>query len=144
MPPSDEAPVRRAPAKAGTNGRLSVLLGIPDAGERARVRTLLRSEGYLVIEAASAREMQLRLDELASGAISGPDAIVCAGLLAEENDPRLAARLASPAIARALILLPSGGMLATASRAQRLRASAVLPDALALRRLRALLSGTHH
>ena len=144
MSPGDESPARLATATVGTNACLSVLLGIPDARERARVSALLRSEGYLVIEAENAREMQLRLDELASSAGSGPDAIVCAGLLAEESDPRLMARLASPAIARALILLPSGGMLATASRAQRLRASAVLPAVPALRRLRDLLAETNH
>ncbi len=117
---------------------LAVLVGIPDVTERARVSTLLRNEGYVVLEAATAREMQTRLDELAGNG-QGPDAIVCAGLLADTDDPVLAARLAQPAVARALILLPKGGLLSTAARAQRLRASAVLPDAPALRRLRELL-----
>ena len=98
----------------------------------------MRAEGHDVIEAGDAREMRLRLDELAGSGL-GPDAIVCAGLLAEKDDPALATRLASPDVARAVILLPSGGLLSTASRAQRLGASAVLPSGSALRRLRALL-----
>jgi hypothetical protein len=118
---------------------LSILVGVPDPGERARVSGLLRSEGHFVLEAASAQEMQTRLDELAAGD-GGPDAIVCAGLLAEDDNPSLAARLSRLEAARALILLPSGGLLSTASRAQRLRASAVLPDVPALRRLRELLA----
>jgi CheY-like chemotaxis protein len=109
---------------ATTGGEpLSVLVGIPDAAERARVSALLRSEGYRVLEAQDAREMQLRLDELARGG-AGPDAIVCAGLLAEKDDPALATRLASPEVARAVI---------------RLAASAVLPSVSALHRLRELL-----
>ena len=120
------------------NERLSILVGVPDAAERARVSALLRAEGHDVIEAGDAREMRLRLDELAGSGL-GPDAIVCAGLLAEKDDPVLAARLASPDAARAVILLSTGGMLSTASRAQRLGASAVLPSVSALRRLRALL-----
>ena len=120
------------------NERLSVLVGVPDTAERARVTALLRAEGYDVIEAANAREMQVRLDELAGGGL-GPDAIVCAGLLAEKDDPALTARLASADAARAVVLLPSGGLLSTASRAQRLGASAVLPNVQALARLRELL-----
>jgi CheY-like chemotaxis protein len=124
---------------ATTGGEpLSVLVGIPDAAERARVSALLRSEGYRVLEAQDTREMQRRLDELAQGGAS-PDASVCAGLLAEKDDPALAARLASPEVARAVILLPSDGLLATATRAQRLAASAVLPSVSALHRLRELL-----
>jgi CheY-like chemotaxis protein len=118
---------------------LTVLVGVPDPAERARVSTVLRHEGHRVVEATSADDMQARLDELAGADGSGPDAIVCAGLLAERDDPGLAARLAEPSVARALILLPAGGLLSTASRAQRLNASAVLPDAPALRRLRDLL-----
>lgn len=121
-----------------TNERLSVLVGVPDAAERARVSALLRAEGHDVIEAGDTREMRLRLDELASSG-PGPDAIVCAGLLAEKDDPALAARLASPDAARAVILLSAGGMLSTASRAQRLGASAVLPNIQSLARLRELL-----
>jgi hypothetical protein len=117
---------------------LAVLVGIPDPLERARVSALLRHEGHFVLEAADAGEMHCRLDQLA-GDGQAPDAIVCAGLLADHDDPALAARLAEPAVARALILLPKGGLLATAARAQRLRASAVLPDVPALRRLRELL-----
>jgi CheY-like chemotaxis protein len=118
--------------------RLSVLVGIPNADQRARVIALLQSEGHLVVEAASIGEMGARLDEVAGG---GFDAIVCAGLLSEKDDPVLAERLTNPAIARSLILLPSGGLLSTASRAQRLRASAVLPNTDGLHRLRELLSG---
>jgi CheY-like chemotaxis protein len=120
--------------------RLSVLVGIPDVRDRARVSALLRGEGYAVVEAADPEEMQARLDELEGKEGGGPDAIVCAGMLAERDDASLSARLASPSVERTLILLPSGGLLSTASRAQRLRASAVLPDAPALRHLRELLS----
>ncbi len=127
----------RRPRQEGA--RLSVLLGVPDAAERARMSALLRAEGHEVVEAADAGQMQARLDELAKGG-AAPDAIVCAGLLAENDDPALAARLASPEVARAVILLPSGGLLSTASRAQRLAASAVLPDIAALHRLRELLT----
>jgi CheY-like chemotaxis protein len=124
----------------GSERRLAVLVGVPDPDERARVSALLRGEGHVVLEAADAGEMLTRLDELAAGDGGAPDAIVCAGLLAEADNPRLAARLAEPAVARALVLLPKGGLLATASRAKRLRASAVLPNVPALRRLRELLS----
>lgn len=130
-----------APIDSGTiktNERLSVLVGVPDAAERARVTALLRAQGHDVLEAADAGELQLRLDELARKGLA-PDAIVCAGLLAEEDDPALAARLASLDAARAVILLPSGGLLSTASRAQRLGAAAVLPSVSALGRLRELL-----
>ncbi len=115
-----------------------MLLGVPDAAERARMSAVLRAEGHEVVEAADARQMQARLDELAKDG-AAPDAIVCAGLLAENDDPALAARLSSPEVARAVILLPSGGLLSTASRAQRLAAAAVLPNVSALRRLRELL-----
>jgi CheY-like chemotaxis protein len=131
-----------APSEAqmtNTATRLSVLVGVPDADERARVSALLRAEGHAVTEASDARDMKDRLDELA-GTGKGPDAIVCAGLLAEQDDPALAARLASPQVARAVILLSSGGLLSTARRAHRLGASAVLPDVPALRRLRELLA----
>lgn len=115
--------------------RLSILVGIPDADKRADVIALLKREGHAVVEASSAPEMAARLDEARDF-----DAIVCAGLLSEKDDPALAARLTNPAIARALILLPAGGLLSTASRAHRLRASAVLPNTDSLHRLRELLS----
>jgi len=118
-------------------GRLSVLVGIPNPDQRSKIIALLRSEGHLVVEATDVREMGARLDEVEHG---GFDAIVCAGLLSENDDPVLAKRLINPAIARSLILLPSGGLLSTAARAQRLRASAVLPNADSLHRLRELLS----
>jgi CheY-like chemotaxis protein len=140
IPPSDEREPPHDRAAPAPDARLTVLVGVPDAGERARVSALLRHEGHHVVEAADAREMEARLDELARGQGGGPDAIVCAGLLAEHDHPGLAARLAEPAIARALILLPTDGLLATASRAQRLGASAVLPNVPALRRLRELLA----
>jgi CheY-like chemotaxis protein len=132
-PPRDDPTADRGAA-------LTVLVGVPDAEQRRRVSALLRQEGHIVVEATDAGEMRARLDELAAGDRGAPDAIVCAGLLSERDDPHLATRLAEPAIARALILLPSGGMLATASRAQRLGASAVLPDVPALARLRELLA----
>jgi len=125
------------PLTASHTGRLSVLVGIPDADRRAKVIALLQKEGHLVVEATNVREMGARLDEAERG---GFDAIVCAGLLSEKDDPALAERLTNPDIARALILLPSGGLLSTASRAQRLHASAVLPNADGLHRLRELLS----
>jgi hypothetical protein len=103
------------PPATGTTERLSVLVGVPDPTERARVSALLRAQGHEVIEAGDAGEM------------------------AESEDPALAARLASTDVARAVILLPSGGLLSTASRAQRLGASAVLPGVSALHRLRELL-----
>jgi CheY-like chemotaxis protein len=127
---------------APSDSCLTVLVGVPDPAARAQVSALLRDEGHCVVEATNAQEMQARLDELTAGNGRGPDAIVCAGLLADRDDPGLAARLAEPAVARALILLPAGGLLSTASRAQRLRASAVLPDVPALRRLRDLLAAT--
>jgi DNA-binding NtrC family response regulator len=126
------------PPATGTTERLSVLVGVPDPTERARVSALLRAQGHEVIEAGDAGEMRARIDELMGGG-AGPDAIVCAGLMAESEDPALAARLASTDVARAVILLPSGGLLSTASRAQRLGASAVLPGVSALHRLRELL-----
>jgi DNA-binding NtrC family response regulator len=119
------------------DNRLSVLVGIPDAEQRTKVSELLRKEGYAVAEAGNVHEMSSRLDEADR---TGFDAIVCAGLLAEKDDPALASRLANPTVARALVLLPSGGLLSTASRAQRLGASAVLPHADRLVRLRELLS----
>lgn len=117
------------------NHSLSVLVGIPNPDQRAQVIALLRREGHAVVEANDAGEMASRLDEA-----TGFDAIVCAGLLSEKDDPVLAQRLTNPAIARALILLSSGGLLSTASRAQRLQASAVLPNADGLHHLRELLA----
>jgi DNA-binding NtrC family response regulator len=119
------------------NQQLSVLVGIPDAGQRAKVTALLRGEGHNVVEAADVHEMGARLDETEQ---KGFDAIVCAGLLSEKDDPALAARLTRAEKAAALILLPAGGLLSTASRAQRLGASAVLPHADRLLRLRELLA----
>lgn len=118
------------------NEQLSVLVGIPDAEQRAKVTALLREQGHSVVEAADAHEMGARLDETEQ---KGFDAIVCAGVLSEKDDPALAARLTKADKARALILLPAGGLLSTASRAQRLGASAVLPHADRLLRLRELL-----
>lgn len=118
--------------------RLSVLVGIPDPDQRAKVSALLKREGHTVVEATTIHEMSARLDEARAF-----DAIVCAGLLAEKDDPALAERLTDPGIARALILLTSGGLLSTAFRAQRLRASAVLPSPDSLHRLRELLARDH-
>ncbi len=112
--------------------RRSILLGIPDSKQRQVAAELLRSEGHLVAEAANAGEMKKYIDEIGDRRW---DAIVCAGLLSEQEDPDLAARLRQPSLARALVLLPAGGLLSTASRAQRLRASAVLPDVAGLRSL---------
>jgi hypothetical protein len=53
---------------------------------------------------------------------------LCGGLFAEKEDPELAQRLASPEVTRALVLIPSGGFLSTATRAQRLGATAVMDE----------------
>jgi hypothetical protein len=121
-----------SPTDTARGSRRSILLGIPDAGQRHRVAAFLRDEGHLVVEASNAGEMRKHLDDLGGGSL---DAIVCAGLLSEEDDPELAARLRQPSLARALVLLPTGGMLSTASRAERLGASAVPRDMAGLRRL---------
>jgi CheY-like chemotaxis protein len=127
-----------AQASSLASEKLSILVGVPDPVERSRVSELLRADGHRVVEVADAREMQSRLDELVRAG-AGPDAIVCAGLLADEDDPVLATRLADANTTRALLLLPAGGWLSTASRAQRLGARAVLPDLPALHRVRELL-----
>ena len=93
-----------------------------------------------MIEAADARAMRARPAELEGGDGAAPDAFVCAGLLANDDDTELGARPA--AHDRALIMLPAGGLLSTAVRAQRLHASAVLPDAPSRRRLRSILAKT--
>jgi hypothetical protein len=122
------------------NDRQSVLVGVPNAEERARIASLLRTAGYSVVEAADAQEMGARLDEIGP---PGFDAIVCAGILSERDDPVLASRLANASADRALVLLPSGGLLSTATRAQRLGASVVWPRSDSLHRLRELLSPHH-
>jgi len=50
------------------------------------------------------------------------------GLFAEKDDPELAQRLTSQRVTRALVLIPAGGLLSTAARAQRLGANAVVGE----------------
>jgi AmiR/NasT family two-component response regulator len=118
--------------------KLRILVGVPAPTERGRVSAILRADGHHVIEVADARELRAKLEYLErTGA--RPDVIICAGILAEEDDPALTMRLSDAEAAPPVLLLPAGGWLSTASRAQRLGASAVLPDLSALRRVRAIL-----
>lgn len=118
--------------------KLRILIGVPSPAERARVSAILRADGHLVIEVADARELRTRLDDMEQAG-ARPDVIICAGILAESDDPALAMRLSDIDAAPPVLLLPAGGWLSTASRAQRLGASAVLPDLPALHRVRAIL-----
>jgi DNA-binding NtrC family response regulator len=124
--------------QVAASAKLRILLGVPCPAERGRVSAILRDDGHLVIEAADARELRTKLDDL-EHAGARPDVIICAGILAEGDDPALAMRLSDMDAAPPVLLLPAGGWLATASRAQRLGASAVLPDLPALHRVRAIL-----
>jgi len=72
--------------------------------------------------------MRDRLAEHADQTDNPLDLILCGGLFAEKEDPELAQRLASPGVTRALVLIPSGGFLSTAARAQRLGANAVIGE----------------
>ena len=81
-----------------------------------------------MLEAADAQDMRERLAEHAERTAKPLDLILCGGLFAEKEDPELAQRLASPGITRALVLIPAGGFLSTAARAQRLAANAVVAE----------------
>ena len=88
----------------------------------------MRLRGHEVLEAANAQDMRDRLTEHADRTDRPLDLILCGGLFAEKDDPELAQRLASPGVARALVLIPAGGLLSTAARAQRLGANAVMGE----------------
>jgi DNA-binding NtrC family response regulator len=115
-------------AEAGASGRLCILVGAPDPVLRERLVSALRRQGHEVLEAADARDVRTRLDENAERTGKPLDLILCGGLFAEKEDPELARRLTSTAVTRALVLIPSGGILSTATRAQRLGATAVMPE----------------
>ncbi len=72
--------------------------------------------------------MRQRLDENTERTGKPFDLILCGGLFAEQEDAELAQRLTSPGVTRALVLIPSGGFLSTATRAQRLGATAVMDE----------------
>ncbi|HEX7499254.1 MAG TPA: hypothetical protein VF524_03020 [Polyangia bacterium] len=107
---------------------LSILVGAPDPLLRERLASALRLQGHDVLEAADAQGMRQRLDENTERTGKPLDLILCGGLFAEKEDPELAQRLASPGVTRALVLIPSGGLLSTATRAQRLGATAVMDE----------------
>ena len=113
---------------AGSGEHLAILVGAPDPLLRQRLTSALRLRGHEVLEAANAQDMRDRLTEHADRTDRPLDLILCGGLFAEKDDPELAQRLASPGVARALVLIPAGGLLSTAARAQRLGANAVMGE----------------
>jgi DNA-binding NtrC family response regulator len=115
------------PNEPGTGEHLSILVGAPDPLLRERLASALRLQGHEVLEAADAQAMHLRLDENTERTGKPLDLILCGGLFAEKEDPELAQRLTS-GVSRALVLIPSGGFLSTATRAQRLGATAVMAE----------------
>ncbi len=121
--------------RRGDGEPLSILVGAPDPILRERLASALRQQGHEVLEAADAQDMRARLAENTARTGQPLDLILCGGLFAEEEDPELAQRLASPGVTRALVLIPSGGLLATATRAQRLGATAVMDELPASERL---------
>jgi DNA-binding NtrC family response regulator len=112
----------------GGGEHLSILVGAPDSRLRERLASALRLQGHEVLEAADAKDMRLRLDENSERTGKPLDLVLCGGLFAEKEDAELAQRLASPGVTRALVLIPSGGFLSTATRAQRLGATAVIEE----------------
>ena len=88
----------------------------------------MRLRGHEVLEAANAQDMRDRLTEHADRTDRPLDLILCGGLFAEKEDPELAQRLTSQRVTRALVLIPAGGLLSTAARAQRLGANAVMGE----------------
>jgi DNA-binding NtrC family response regulator len=112
----------------GNGERLCILVGAPDPLLRQRLTSALRLQGHEVLEAANAEDMRDRLAEHADQTDNPLDLILCGGLFAEKEDSELAQRLASPGVTRALVLIPSGGFLSTAARAQRLGANAVIGE----------------
>jgi len=111
-----------------TGERLSILVGAPDPRLREKLVSELRRMGHQVLEAGDAQGMRARLAESTDLTGEPLDVILCGGLFAEKEDAELAQRLASPGVTRALILIPAGGMLSTATRAQRLGAAAVMAE----------------
>jgi len=116
-----------------------ILVGAPDSALRERLASTLRLRGHRVLEAANAQDMRARLAEHAQHNTEPLDLVLCGGLFAEKEDPELAQRLASPAVTRSLVLIPAGGLLSTAARAQRLAADAVVAEEPLLRELREIL-----
>ncbi len=116
------------PNEPGAGEHLSILVGAPDPLLRERLASALRLQGHEVLEAADAQAMRLRLDENTERTGKPLDLILCGGLFAEKEDPELAQRLTSPGVTRALVLIPLGGFLSTATRAQRLGATAVMAE----------------
>ena len=112
----------------GDGEHLSILVGAPDPLLRERLVSALRLQGHLVLEAADAQDMRRRLDENTERTGKPLDLILCGGLFAEHEDPELAQRLTSPGVTHALVLIPTGGFLSTATRAQRLGATAVMDE----------------
>ena len=112
----------------GEGQHLSILVGAPDPLLRERLASALRLQGNDVLEAADAQDMRQRLDENTERTGKPLDLVLCGGLFAEKEDPELARRLTSPGVTRALVLIPSGGLLSTATRAQRLGATAVMDE----------------
>jgi DNA-binding NtrC family response regulator len=112
----------------GGHEHLSILVGAPDPLLRERLASALRLKGHTVLEAADSQAMHLPLDENTERTGKPLDLILCGGLFAEKEDPALAQRLTSPGVTRALVLIPAGGFLSTATRAQRLGATAVMGE----------------
>ena len=112
----------------GNDERLCILVGAPDPLLRQRLTSALRLRGHEVLEAANAQAMRDRLTEHAERTAKPLDLILCGGLFAEKEDPELAQRLTSQRVTRALVLIPAGGLLSTAARAQRMGANAVMGE----------------
>ena len=112
----------------GNCEHLAILVGAPDPLLRQRLTAALRLRGHEVLEAANAQDMRDRLTEHADRTEKPLDLILCGGLFAEKEDPELAQRLTSQRVTRALVLIPAGGLLSTAARAQRLGANAVMGE----------------
>ena len=113
---------------AGSGEHLAILVGAPDPLLRQRLTSALRLRGHEVLEAANAQDMRDRLTEHADRTDKPLDLILCGGLFAEKEDTELAHRLTSQRVTRALVLIPAGGLLSTAARAQRLGANAVMGE----------------
>ena len=124
----------------GNSEHLAILVGAPDPLLRQRLMSALRLRGHEVLEADDAQDMCDRLAEHADRTDKPLDLILCGGLFAEKEEPDLAQRLASPGVTRALVLIPSGGFLSTATRAQRLAANAVVAELSAVEDLLEILA----
>jgi DNA-binding NtrC family response regulator len=107
---------------------LTVLVGAPDPLLREQLASALRLQGHDVLEAGDAECMRQQLDENTERTGKPLDLILCGGSFAEQEDAELSQRLTSPGVTRALVLIPSGGFLSTATRAQRLGATAVMNE----------------